>query len=75
MWSLWGECSTTCGYGLRNRYRPCIGGQPGDDGCEWVDGDNDYEYCKIKDCEGRKVCNPSKKPTYDDAYCFPGDQC
>ena len=33
-WTLWSLCTSTCGSGSRTRYRSCVYGVFGDDGCD-----------------------------------------
>lgn len=42
-WSEFGMCSSSCGGGLRIRYRSCINGEPGDAGC--TGQETDTESC------------------------------
>ena len=47
-WQDWGECSATCGGGSRFRIRECLGGTPGEVGCEGSFSDS--ESCMVQQC-------------------------
>lgn len=48
LWSLWSECSATCGRGRISRSRECLGGVSGDIGCEGAS--NEQEICSLRVC-------------------------
>lgn len=49
-WLEWGNCSTSCGGGLRHRQRLCDGPYYGGDNC--TGDDIDTESCSEQECPG-----------------------
>ncbi|ELU15433.1 hypothetical protein CAPTEDRAFT_224576 [Capitella teleta] len=49
-WGYWGECSATCGGGLKTRSRTCTNPQPLHDGTQCVGNDRVNITCNILDC-------------------------
>lgn len=69
LWAPWGKCSSTCGKGIRTRYRPCTAGDIDDPGCGFKGSYQDKE-CLIR------VCRPEwqvwEQWTSCSATCGPG---
>ena len=60
IWSQWSDfdkCSATCSGGRQARYRYCIGGEPGTEGCEGA-AEEVFE-CNTDQCEGDELCPDS----------------
>lgn len=49
-WAAWSPCSRTCGAGMRQRTKECIGGEIGDEGCRGLPIED--EECSDGPCEG-----------------------
>ena len=56
-WSDFDKCSATCSGGRQTRYRYCIGGEPGSEGCEGLP-EEAFE-CNTEKCESDEVCPDS----------------
>jgi len=52
-WSVWDECSATCGQGQRSRTRECNNPTPAYGG-RMCDGDSrDLDTCNVRPCPGK----------------------
>ena len=51
-WSDWGECSATCGGGVRTRLRTCTNPSSKDGGknCDGLEPADEREACNEEDC-------------------------
>ena len=59
-WSEWSEldkCSATCSGGRQTKYRYCIGGEPGSDGCQGLT--QEALECNTQKCVGDELCPDS----------------
>ena len=54
-WSPWGplgQCSTTCGDGIREKYRTCDNPAPRPEGSNCQGQPSDSQPCNLKECPG-----------------------
>ena len=52
-WSKWGNCSRSCGGGIRNRLRYCNNPRPQNGGTDCSGRAIDRERCNIHTCPGK----------------------
>ncbi|KAG8447614.1 hypothetical protein GDO86_014935 [Hymenochirus boettgeri] len=50
-WNRWGQCSTTCGEGTRQRTRSCFSPPPQNGGKPCVGNDKESEICLLPPCQ------------------------
>ena len=60
-WSPWGNCSATCGGGLKQRQRTCTNPKPGYGGkdCAAIGSDTDSAVCNLNPCPGKALFSTS----------------
>lgn len=54
-WSVWSDCSVTCGRGNQIRTRACINPPPRNNGTHCPGADREMQHCHIAPCLGNKV--------------------
>ncbi|KAK2167098.1 hypothetical protein LSH36_32g16069 [Paralvinella palmiformis] len=50
-WSMWNDCSATCGTGTRRRYRTCLG----EDDFKCTGESHETDFCNANPCPGSKT--------------------
>ena len=55
MWSVWGDCTMTCGGGQRRRFRTCSNPAPKHNGRPCIGAGQDTERCNEIKCAGRFI--------------------
>ena len=72
-WSVFGECSVTCGTGTQNRVRECNNPPPSDQGTPCPGNSEESKSCEKPTCSGKYDYNTSNfKTLYKSnqrAYC------
>ena len=64
-WKEWGECSKTCGRGVRRRTRPCDSPSPLHGGRKCPGGSTEKESCKRMTCPGMSMGRQSIFPRWE----------
>ena len=67
-WSVWSDCSVSCGPGQRNRFRFCSNPKPVNGGLNCTGQSEDHQACDYIACPGKIFLNLNENTSLNPTY-------